>query len=506
MPGWTANMTSSPGRNEERWTAPHVGAAFTLVAWLFAGLTAWTLPAHAQRADDWSGLAQQEPAERLETTLFLMALGFYKDKLGLAGPAAAQGLRSFQRARGLAQTGAPDPRTLAALRVEGAPILAYFGFKTIRHPRNGAELAYPANLLDHVMQTSRGYLFESRGGDVSLEFSFVPAEQSSLEELYRRLTQAGSDRRVAYKTIEGHFLVITGTTKTHGYLTQYYAAPGGSIGFTLTFNPLRVRHSDRMALITASLFQPQGPQGQPESADNAPPRASVPPRSHPAPPSQPAPQQTRIQTGSGFFVTASGMGITNYHVIEGCSVVEVVTYGEAEIVAADRTNDLALIRLKAQKPTKPVLVRRGPPRLGEAIFAMGFPLAGALDNGLNFTSGVVSSLAGIENDARILQFTAPIQPGNSGGPLVDQTGALIGVVRAKLNDMATLKAIGSMPQNVNFGIKTDMLASFLAANQAEPEMADAGRRDLPTAEIAALGRETTFQVRCTAAPPVQARR
>jgi serine protease Do len=501
-------MTSSPGacHNQERWTARRAGALL-LMAWLLAGLTAWALPAHAQRADDWSALAQQDPGERLETTLLLMALGFYKDKLGLAGPAAAQGLRSFQRARGLPQTGAPDPRTLAALRVEGAPILAYFGFKTIQHPHNGAQLAYPANLLDHVTQTRRGYLFESRGGDVSLEFSFVPAEQSSLEDLYRRLTQAGSDRRVIYKTIEGHFLVITGTTKTHGYLTQYYAAPGGSVGFTLTFNPLRVRHGDRMALITGGLFQPQGAPGQPETADNAPPPpGGVPPRPPAAPPSQPAPQQARIQTGSGFFVTASGMGITNHHVIEGCSTLDVATHGEAEIVATDRNNDLALIRLKAQKATKPVLVRRSPPRLGEAIFAMGFPLAGALDNGLNFTAGVVSSLAGAENDARILQFTAPIQPGNSGGPLVDQTGALIGVVRAKLNDIATLKAIGSMPQNVNFGIKTDMLASFLAANQAEPEMAAPDRRDLPTADIAALGRETTFQVRCVAAPPIQARR
>lgn len=94
-----------------------------------------------------------------------------------------------------------------------------------------------------------------------------------------------------------------------------------------------------------------------------------------------------ISTGSGFFVNAQGDGITNAHVVSGCSSATISGYGAARIVARDVSNDLALIKLTTTTTTPFAIVRRKPLQLGESVYVMGFPLAGQLDNGLNFTSG-----------------------------------------------------------------------------------------------------------------------
>src|SRR4029079_10829288 len=95
----------------------------------------------------------------------------------------------------------------------------------------------------------------------------------------------------------------------------------------------------------------------------------------------------------------------------------------------------------------------GPVRAGEAIAVYGFPLAGVLSSTGNVVSGNVTALTGLGDDVRYFQISAPIQPGNSGGPLMDYSGLVVGIVNAKLNDLAFAKTTGDLPQNVNFAIK-----------------------------------------------------
>jgi S1-C subfamily serine protease len=155
----------------------------------------------------------------------------------------------------------------------------------------------------------------------------------------------------------------------------------------------------------------------------------------PAPsPATPEPQQEEPHaaksTGTGFFITIDGRIITNAHVVGDCSEIHVGTgqgnYSVAHLLARDTTNDLALLKVDAS-PTR-VAALRYAVRLGENVEAFGYPLSQLLATSGNFTTGNVTALAGIGDDSRYLQVSAPVQPGNSGGPLLDENGNLVGIV------------------------------------------------------------------------------
>src|SRR5262249_58217041 len=104
---------------------------------------------------------------------------------------------------------------------------------------------------------------------------------------------------------------------------------------------------------------------------------------------------------------------------------------------------------------------------GDQVVAIGYPLHGLLTSDLTVTTGIISSLAGLHNDTRFLQISAPVQPGNSGGPLHDSSGNIVGVGSAKLHALRILKATGDIPQNINFAMKTGALRDFVD-NSAVP--------------------------------------
>ena len=217
------------------------------------------------------------------------------------------------------------------------------------------------------------------------------------------------------------------------------------------------------------------------------------PHSPPTTSEQPAPTESYSTTGTGFVVTTDGYVLTNRHVVDNCGSVTVHHRGAAVIKEVDETNDLAL--LKMQGSTVAATFRSTSPDLGEAVYALGFPYSGVLGPGVNFTGGLISSLSGIGNDSRYLQFSAAVQPGNSGGPLVDANGLIVGVVSARLADIEMLKASGSLPQNVNFAIRGDLAAGFLRANGIAPVVVEP-KSPLSTSSIASHAQAYTVQVVC----------
>ena len=170
-------------------------------------------------------------------------------------------------------------------------------------------------------------------------------------------------------------------------------------------------------------------------------------------------------TGTGFAVTKSGYIVTNAHVLEDARRIKVKIAGStvnAELVSIDRLNDLALIKV-AEVLTPISLGANSSIDLGDEIIVAGFPNVELQGTSVKITKGVISSLKGIQDDVRWYQIDASIQPGNSGGPLMNSEYAVVGVVNAKLDDKIALKASGSIPQNVNYSIKLDYLLPLLKA-------------------------------------------
>ena len=197
-------------------------------------------------------------------------------------------------------------------------------------------------------------------------------------------------------------------------------------------------------------------------------------------------------TGTGFFVTADGYVVTNAHVVEGFEDPKVV-YGSAEPIAArvlarDVANDLALLKVEADSGHQATL--RAGVRIGEEIAAFGYPLQGTLSTGGSFTVGHVSALAGIKDDSRHIQISAAIQPGNSGGPVVDQCGNVIGVVVAFIREHSKGAA-----QNVNFAININTLTAFLSSHGVSYSTRTS-ERTLPSVELAEKARSLAVLILC----------
>ena len=145
-------------------------------------------------------------------------------------------------------------------------------------------------------------------------------------------------------------------------------------------------------------------------------------------------QAQNTVTGSGFFFSPDGYLLTNLHVVAGCPTASFKIRGlaaSATVVFSDTKIDLAV--LKFEHPPAFLAFRDDQRlKLGENVIRHQVTLAGVVTSSMNLTTGTISALAGIGEDTRMIQFTAPIQPGNSGGPLLDQSGHVVGIVTSKL--------------------------------------------------------------------------
>lgn len=224
--------------------------------------------------------------------------------------------------------------------------------------------------------------------------------------------------------------------------------------------------------------------------------AYSPPASPPAAAEVP-PVKRSVSTGTGFLITASGHVLTNAHVVDGCTSADVGAAGPGAIVAIDERNDLAMVKLLTPPSgIEPVTFARDSAPLAATVAALGYPLQGYLATSLNFTVGNVSSLAGMGGDTSRLQITAAVQPGNSGGPLVNDRGHVVGVVVAKLDALKMAIATGDIPQSVSFAIRSEAARAFLAAHGVAISI---GGEEAPTITMEAIAAKVgpaTLPIQC----------
>lgn len=220
-----------------------------------------------------------------------------------------------------------------------------------------------------------------------------------------------------------------------------------------------------------------------------------------APPAPASPEEPTGGSGTGIIVSATGYVLTNNHVVKGCRSLSVTASGAAsrpaDLIRTDETNDLALLKVDGLYSVTDVAVFRAgnPLKAGEIVAVYGYPFAGMLSQSGNVVSGNITALSGLGDDVRFVQISAPVQPGNSGGPLMDASGLIVGVVNARMNDVAVLGATGSLPQNVNFAIRGNVAMNFLDAHSIPYKTASSGE-DLTLVDIAERAKKFAALVRC----------
>ena len=173
-----------------------------------------------------------------------------------------------------------------------------------------------------------------------------------------------------------------------------------------------------------------------------------------------------VASGTGFYISDAGHIITNHHVIDGCKDIKVHFKGEVLStlkIADDRQNDLALLKV-SHKPSHVFPLSSDSPYPLQDIVVAGFPFGDRVSSSLKFTKGIVSSLTGIGNNYSEIQIDAALQPGNSGGPIMDEYGNIIAVAVAKLDMETILEDYGVIPENTNFGIKASAVRNLLQGN------------------------------------------
>lgn len=170
---------------------------------------------------------------------------------------------------------------------------------------------------------------------------------------------------------------------------------------------------------------------------------------------------TSLWTGTGFALNR-GYIVTNYHVVDGATKIKVCSCNEnsqqeysVTVVGVDKVNDLALLKINVTYTDSeiPYTISQKISETGEEVFVLGYPLTQLMGNEIKLTTGIISAKSGFDGNVNNYQISAPVQPGNSGGPLFDNKGNLVGIVVAGINN--------DVAQNANYAIKTSCLINLV---------------------------------------------
>jgi len=178
-----------------------------------------------------------------------------------------------------------------------------------------------------------------------------------------------------------------------------------------------------------------------------------------------SPSRENVPTGNGtaFAISSSGYLLTSAHVVQGARRIEVYGNGNkyaAEVIKANNANDVALLKAEGAF-TALALAPSSNTTLGTEVFTIGFPNVVVQGIAPKLTKGEISSLAGVQDDLRYFQISTPVQPGNSGGPLVDTRGNVIGIIAGILNQKVAWETTGTLAQNVNYAVKSAYILPLL---------------------------------------------
>lgn len=205
-------------------------------------------------------------------------------------------------------------------------------------------------------------------------------------------------------------------------------------------------------------------------------------------------------SGTGFFVTPNVV-VTNYHVIADAKKIEVTFQNEytvlANVIGKDTANDIAVLSVEGlQSKVIPLVIgEAGSIREGERVYTIGFPLSNDLGTRHKISEGLVNGLTGLKDDPTVFQVSIPIQPGNSGGPLITADGRVVGITSSGLNSVYYLRNVGTVPQNVNFAVKADYILPVLSVTGVNVEKGNRQDKSLDPIRIMDMGKSAVVYVK-----------
>ncbi len=180
--------------------------------------------------------------------------------------------------------------------------------------------------------------------------------------------------------------------------------------------------------------------------------------------------------GTCFLVSPDGIAVTSQHVVDQANEISVILadgrQAAAVVTQQSSANDIAILKMDVSSPDHLPLTPAQTVQLGEPVFTIGYPVKSLLGTNAKFTEGSISALSGIEDEAAYMQISIPIQPGNSGGPVVDYRGNVIGVVASTLAVESFYRATGTLPQGVNWAVKSDYVLPMLNQQAAQSPTVD----------------------------------
>jgi len=205
-----------------------------------------------------------------------------------------------------------------------------------------------------------------------------------------------------------------------------------------------------------------------------------------------------IGSGSGFYINKQGYALTNNHVVDICKQMVGIVNGKEilfRVITTDKTNDVAVIKTN-QRSFNFIKINNDGAKLGENIIAVGYPLSGRLSDSVKITRGIVSALSGPNNNSGQIQIDAALQPGNSGGPVINEKGELIGIASAGLNKLLMAKEARYIPENVNFAVSSSIVTNILKNKKINYSTPSFFSSSYSNTELAEMGNKATLQLFC----------
>lgn len=421
----------------------------------------------------------------------LLWIGHYSGSTdGIPGPDLRAAIRSFQESLGLRSTGELTPDQREVLRKRAAATSAGQKIETETSDWTGIRMALPKGFIGPPRVTGKDHLDLNFPSLAALRFSLDQMrweEEVSparfIEGLAEMFVDNDPETKILSRGTAGKISYMMAETSGSRIYFVMSARAGESRAISIFvpveshagLQPLVVTMLESLDLFAANGVSRSEREARLRSWD------------YPGVADQPAWLRTMVANGSGSLVSTEGHILTNHHVLAGCGSLT-VNGRPARIIGVDVRTDLALIQSDHFANREPISFRSGMPALGEKVIAIGYP-AFRLMHAQNVTDGIISSLSGGEGNILQMQVTAPLQPGNSGGPLLDAFGRQVAVVVSKPTEEQHM-------ENVAWVIRGEVAMEFLDRFDIR-YIRDRGAREIMTTEgVVARHRGQALRIEC----------